>query len=173
MTTTTSMRKLIGKGAFTRAYQIDVNKVEVVSVCPAKECYAMFSQGNPFAPVIEVVDTGVFHMPLYPKMKAFTRQLNAESLHIYRQLRTLMGNYDWNPSYNTFCRDVEALDIPTQAKKDIQSLAGDVCNGIDCNNLRFEISPRNISCDAAGNLVMLDCFFCIKTLGKVKNWFGY
>jgi hypothetical protein len=169
----TTTRKLIGKGAFTKAYLIGDNKVEVVSVCPAKECYAMFSQGNKFAPVIEVVDTGVFHMPLYPKMKAITRQLNAESLHIYRQLRTLMSNYNWNPSYNSFCNDVDGLDISDDAKCDIKNLAGDVCNSIDCNNLRFEISPRNISCDVNGNLVMLDCFFCIKTLGKVKNWFGY
>lgn len=166
------MRKLIGKGAFTRAYQIAANKVEILTVCPAKECYAMFSQGNPFAPIIESIDTlddgrRVFHMPLYPKMKAYTKQLNEQSLHIYRELRKL--RYDAT-SYNDFCCMVDNLDLTEQQMIDIKSLAGDVCNGIDCHNLRFEISPRNIACDEAGNLVMLDCFFCIKTLYSTKGW---
>jgi len=166
------MRKLIGKGAFTRAYQIGHDKVEVVTICPAKECYAMFSQGNPLAPVIESVTTTdegkrVYHMPLYPKMRAYTKQLNARGLHIYRELRKLELNAD---SYNRFCNMVDNLSLTEDEKDNIKSLAGDVCNAIDCHNLRFEISPRNIACDPKGNLVMLDCFFCIKTLCKTKGW---
>lgn len=166
------MRKLIGKGAFTRAYQIGLNQVEVISTCPAKECYAMFSQGNPFAPVTEHVGThfdgsGIFHMPLYPKMKAITQQFNARALHIYRQLRKL--KYDAE-SYQDFCKRVENLDLTIDEKENIISLAGDVCNAIDCRDLRFEISPRNVACDEAGNLIMLDCFFCMKTLRKLRNW---
>lgn len=168
---TTFKRKLIGKGAFTRAYQIGENEVEVLSTCPAKECYAMFSQGNPFAPVIEHVgqkdEQGIFHMPLYPKMKAITRQLNTDSLHTYRQLRRL--KYD-TESYYQFCQMVDNLELSDEVKESVKALAGDVCNAIDCGNLRFEISPRNVSCDAQGNLIMLDCFFCIKTLYKARNW---
>lgn len=47
------MRKLIGRGTFSKAYQTGESTVELVTTCPAKECYAMFSQGNPFAPQIE------------------------------------------------------------------------------------------------------------------------
>lgn len=172
------MRKLIGKGAFTRAYQIGLNQVEVISSCPAKECYAMFSQGNPFAPVTEHVGTnndgkGIFHMPLYPKMKAITTQLNAESLHVYRQLRLLM-KWDNVRDYDSFCYTVNHDLILTDGQKEnIISLAGDVCNAIDCRHLRFEISPRNVSCDSQGNLIMLDCFFCMKTLAKLRGWFGW
>jgi hypothetical protein len=166
------MRKLIGKGAFTRAYQIGLNQVETISSCPAKECYAMFSQGNPFAPVIEHIGQtndgkGIFHMPLYPKIKSIKTQFNAESLHVYRQLRKLEL---WADSYNVFCNMVNDLLLTDQQKEDIISLAGDVCNAIDCRNLRFEISPRNVSCDENGNLIMLDCFFCMKELMKVRGW---
>lgn len=170
------MRKLIGKGAFTRAYQIGLNQVEVVSSCPAKECYAMFSQGNPFAPKIEHIGQandgkGIFHMPLYPKMKSIKTQFNAESLHIYRELRKLMNLKAWDESYHTFCDQVDNLDLTEQQMDDIKSLAGDVCNAIDCRDMKFEISPRNVSCDEAGNLVMLDCFFCYKTLAKLRGWY--
>ncbi len=175
MTTTKNSfkRKLIGKGAFTRAYQIDVNKVEVVTICPAKECYAMFSQGNPFAPIIESVDTTadgqkrVYHMPLYPKMKAITRQLNPESLEVYRQLRKLGYTVK---DYQDFCHKIDDLYLSPDVKAHIKELAGDVCNAIDCSNTRFEISPRNVSCDDNGNLIMLDCFFCMKTLFNSKGW---
>ncbi|QNN99909.1 hypothetical protein phiPsa267_170 [Pseudomonas phage phiPsa267] len=167
------MRKLIGKGAFTRAYQIALNQVEVISSCPAKECYAMFSQGNPFAPTIEHVGQandgkGIFHMPLYPKMKSIKTQFNTTALHVYRQLRRLELNAD---DYQTFCKMVENLELTQDQKDDIISLASDVCNAIDCRDMRFEISPRNVSCDSDGNLVMLDCFFSMKELCKVRGWF--
>jgi hypothetical protein len=166
-------RKLIGKGAFSRAYQIGSDQVEVISSCPTKECYAMFSQGNPFAPVIEHIgqkgEKGVFHMPLYPKMKSIKTQFNSEALHVYRELRKLMS-YCGPESYQTFCKYVEGLSLTQDQKENITGLAGDVCNAIDCRDMRFEISPRNVSCDSEGNLIMLDCFFCMKTLRKVRGW---
>ena len=45
----------IGKGTFTKAYLKDDGMVKIISMCPAKECYALFSQGNAFAPMIETV----------------------------------------------------------------------------------------------------------------------
>lgn len=175
---TTFKRKLIGKGAFTKAYQIEENLVEVVTVCPAKECYAIFSQGTRFAPTIEKIDCRddgkqVYHMPLYPKMRAPSKQLNAESFAIYKALRSITSNwgsnYNYSPSYNSFCDAVRGLPISDDAKEAITSLAGDVCNAIDCYDMRFEISPRNVTCDSDGNLVMLDCFFCIKTLSETNS----
>lgn len=157
------MYKLIGKGAFTKAYQISETEVEIISKCPAKECYALFSQGNPFAPKIErnYDKENAFLMPLYAKVKAPKKQLNARAYEVYKEIRT----FGWDCTYYNFVKEVEiSVFLSEEEKENIISLAGDVCNGIDPENMRFEISPRNISCDEEGNLIMLDCFFCAKTL---------
>lgn len=166
------MRKLIGKGTFTKAYQVSETEVEIVSICPAKECYAMFSQGNTFAPAIEKIDYredgfSVYSMPLYPKVTAPKKQLNTESYKIYQALRTISGQ--WKMTYNKFVEQVEALDISEEAKESIIEIASDVGNGIDCDDMGFEISPRNISTDNNGNLIMLDCFFSRKLLRTTQG----
>lgn len=125
------MRKLIGKGSFTKAYQIGEDKVEVVSICPAKECYAFFSQGNIFAPIIEKIDylengNSVYHMPLYPKVSAPKKQLNETAYKIYQTLRSISGEFGMN--YNLFCKEVEATDLEEDVKEEILNLVGDVCN---------------------------------------------
>lgn len=157
------MRKLIGKGQFSRAYQIGPNEVELISCCVTKECYAMFSQGNSFAPEIDMVDSdckgnGIYHMPLYPRVKAPKQQLNEKSYSLYKILREISGECR---GYDKFRNAVECMDIDEDVKEELQSLAGDVCNGISTRNVCFEISPRNITHDENGNLIMLDCFFDI------------
>jgi len=161
------MRKLIGKGSFTKAYQIAQDKVEVLSICPAKECYALFSQGNPLAPVIERIDylengNSVYHMPLYPKVTAPKKQLNKEAYKVYIELRKVSSH--WNINYNSFYEKIGESSIDEEAKEDILSLVSDVCNSIDCDDMGFEISPRNISTNDNGDLIMLDCFFSRKLL---------
>lgn len=172
------MKKLIGKGMFSKAYQVGENEVELHSFCMSKECYAMFSQENKFAPVIELIDrkddgAGIYKMPLYPKIKAPKKQLNAHAYKLYRQLQNVQNKYLDNYfkegsykffGYNEFCEAVESSDIESDDKEEIISLASDVCNGIDIRNLRFEISPRNISANPDGSLVMLDCFFDISKI---------
>ncbi len=152
------MRKLIGKGTFTKAYQVADDTVEIVTKCPTKECYAMFSQHNPLAPKIERTNTnGIFKMPLYPKVKAPKKQLKEEHYALYR---ILSGHRFSGIHYHAFVKEVESHpDISEQDKENIVELAGDVCNGIDPMNMRFEISPRNISATPEGDLVMMDCFF--------------
>lgn len=157
-------RKLIGKGAFTKAYQVGENEVEVHSFCPAKECYAMFSQGKQFAPVIERKETNVYKMPLYPKVRAPSRDLNPRSYAVYKKLRFLFKYTRESLDYYNFCKYVNMTDLEPSDKESLIDLASDVCNAIDCKELRFEISPRNISHDKDGNLIMLDCFFSIATL---------
>lgn len=161
------MRKLIGKGSFTKAYQISDSEVEIVTICPAKECYAMFSQGNMFAPEIEKIDyldsgESVYRMPLYPKVTAPKKQLNKKAYAIYQELRKISGTYAMN--YNRFCQEVEASSIEEEAKEEIISLISDACNAIDCNDMGFEISPRNITTNENGDLIMLDCVFSRKLL---------
>ena len=165
--TTSFKRKLIGTGTFTKAYQVGENEVEVVSFCPAKECYALFSQGNTFAPVMERVDyldsgAGVYAMPLYPKVAAPKKQLNAESYSVYKVLRDISGKWDMN--YNKFCDLVNTSTLLNDIKEAVLELADDVSNAIDCYDFGFEISPRNISVKEDGSLVMLDCFFSRKLL---------
>ncbi|QGH72543.1 MAG: hypothetical protein [Myoviridae sp. ctThM1] len=166
------MRKLIGKGTFTKAYQISETEVEIVSICPAKECYALFSQGNTFAPVIEKIDYredgfSVYNMPLYPKVTAPKKQLNAKAYAIYSELRKISCQY--NMSYNSFVEAVEALNLSEDDKEQIIDIASDVANAIDCDDMGFEISPRNITTDDNGNLIMLDCFFSRKLLRSTRK----
>lgn len=157
-------RKLIGKGAFTKAYQIGENEVEVRSFCPAKECYALFSQGRQFAPVIERKETNVYKMPLYPKTRAPSKNFNARSLVVYKTLRQVFkGNNLLD--YHNFCRLINAENVLTAGEKEsLIDLAGDVCCSIEPSNMRFEISPRNVSYNENGDLILLDCFFSIATL---------
>lgn len=161
------MRKLIGKGSFSKAYQTGENSVELVSTCPTKECYALFSEGNSFAPILErdYQKEDTYKMPLYPKMRAPKQQLNEDGYRVYKALRTLCAR-----NYFDFCEKVNTLDtLSEQEKEEICFLAGDVCNAVDPQDLGFEISPRNITHDEQGNLIMLDCFFCTKTLAQIWN----
>lgn len=165
------MRKLIGKGSFTKCYQISETEVEVVSICPSKECYALFSQDNLFAPVIEKIDylaTGysVYHMPKYPRITAPKKQLNEKAYAIYKALRYISN---FNMDYYEFVQIVEELALTAEVKKEIIDLCSDVCNAIDPQDVRFEISPRNITTNDRGDLIMLDCFFSCKLLASTRS----
>lgn len=162
------MRKLIGKGTFSKAYQVSEDTVELVSTCPTKECYAMFSDGNPFAPAIErdYNQENTYRMPLYPKVRAPKRQLNERAYLVYKTLR----NVDLVKGYQDFCAQINARSALTEEEKEnIISLAGDVCNAVDCRDMCFEISPRNITHDGDGNLILLDCFFCLSALKEHRK----
>lgn len=105
-------------------------------------------------------------MPLYPKIRAASKQLNAKSYQLYKELRQIESGIN----YYKFTKVIEEHPrISEKDKENINSLASDVCNGIDPEKMRFEISPRNISCDKDGNMVMMDCFFCLKTLINSKS----
>lgn len=172
------MKKLIGKGAFSRAYQVSENKVELHSTCPAKECYALFSQDNPLSPVIEKEGFNrngkpVYIMPLYPKVKAPKKQLNKKSYSLYKSLKdafncSTIADYYW--FYSVTQQLASDNKISIQDMENLQSLADSVGNAIDPKDMRFEISPRNITHDENGNLVLLDCFFSLKTL-KITRGF--
>lgn len=160
------MRKLIGVGTFTKAYQVEENKVEVISSCPAKEAYALFCGENPFAPKIEkdYSRKNTYLMPLYPKIKAPKQQLNERAYEIYKALRKLPLGLN----YYGFERAIENLTVlHEEERENILGLAGDVGNAISPEDMRFEISPRNISHDKKGNLILLDCFFSAKLLREV------
>lgn len=166
------MRKLIDKGAFTKAYQIAEDKVEILTICPAKEAYALFSQGNKFAPIIEKVDyldsgESVYHMPLYPKVTAPKKQLNKEAYAVYQALRKISGSCSM--TYYRFIEEIEASNINEDDKEEIISLISDACNAIDTMDMGFEISPRNISVTETGDLIMLDCVFSRRVLRSTFN----
>ena len=166
------MKKLIGKGAFTKCYQISETEVEIVSICPAKECYAMFSQGNTFAPKIDKIDYpedgfSVYSMPLYPKVTAPKKQLNPQAYEIYKTLRNIAMSYAID--YYKFVKEVESSVLNEDVKEAIIELCSDACNGIDPQDMGFEISPRNITTDDNGNLIMLDCFFSCKLLRTTRK----
>lgn len=163
-------RKLLGRGAFTTAFQISETVAEIKTTCPAKECYAMFSQGNPLAPVIEHVDSTdthrIYHMPVYAKILSAKKQLNPAAYKLYTELSkiscTVIDYYD-------FIKSLDVLDLTEEDKENVIELTNDVANGINPENFGFEISRRNIAANENGDLIMLDCFFCRKTLQKQRT----
>jgi len=170
------MRKLIGKGTFTKVYQISETEVEVITTCPTKEMYAMFSQGRMFAPKVtrNYDKENAYFMPLYPKVKAVKKQLNEHAYNVYRALQEIhtdiWKNCKGDTGYHRFCHIVEkSTRLTEEEKENIIDLAGDVCNNMDPDDMRFEISPRNITFDEQGNLILLDCFFSSKVLHDTKG----
>jgi methyl coenzyme M reductase alpha subunit len=128
----------------------------------------MFSQGNVFAPKIDKVDYredgfSVYSMPLYPKVTAPKKQLNVKAYAIYTTLRSIYGDY------YEFVKKVETSNLDEDVKESIIELCSDACNGIDPQDMGFEISPRNITTDDNGNLIMLDCFFSRKLLRTTRS----
>lgn len=169
-------QSLIGQGSFTKAYLNADGTVKIISKCPAKECYALFSQGRPFAPEIETVELLIdddgnseYRMPFYEKMKAPKRQLNERSYIVYKELRSIFNN-SVMLNYYRFVDKVDHSSILNEDEKEsIIMLAGDVGNAIDPNDMRFEISPRNVTSDKDGNLILVDCFFSTKLLKQTNK----
>lgn len=160
--TPTFTREWLGSGSFSEAWRTGPNTVELVSTCPSKAAYAEFSQGNPFAPKCEKHPTekNTVIMAYYESLEggAFSRLLNDDGKRVFRVLQEIFGGC--GTPYHNFCEAVEESDeLTPEEKVDIISLASDVANAIDPDDMRFEICPVNASADENGNLILRDCFF--------------
>lgn len=163
--------KLLGKGAFTKAYQMDNGRVFLKSVCRAKECMSMgwFPDCSLFPIVESGEEQGTYEMDYLTRVKAPSKQLNKRSLALYKALSKLANTFLMN-SYEGCLKafnDVmltehfkEEANLLLEALDALTSYGGDIC---------FEISPRNISVDAEGNLILADCFFFMNQLRKVRR----
>lgn len=155
--------KLIGIGAFTKAYLLDNGRVQLNSCCPIKEVMACgwFPESYLF-PKLELVDTETYIMEFLPRVKAPKKQLNERAYKLYKLLQTTVG-YDYFTLYNWFEINLSGWD-----EQEVILEALDACSNFG-TEIGFEISPRNISTDENGNLIMADCFYHKPTLrGLVK-----
>lgn len=161
---------LIGRGAFTKAYlNTETNRVTLKSSCPIKECMAFgwFPESTLF-PALTSVVSEVYEMDHYPKFRIGS--LNAEGLAQYRALHKLYQTrrIPRNPhdSYSYWYKRFE-----TELEGELSQL---MCEALDaCANcgsdIAFECSPRNVSFDAEGGLVLMDVFYSLSALKRVRG----
>lgn len=170
--------QLVGRGAFTRCYKESESTVLLVSCDPLKECAALFAQSyDKLIPKSARLDYDcdshgiawqLYRMQNYGKtQRNILSKLDLHNARLYRELyaifkKSIKGHYDL---FNAF----ESLpECFSDEKEILQDYIGDLCNSCDTDNLRFEISPRNVRA-VSGQLILLDCFFDIKTLQQVNS----
>lgn len=167
------MKKLIGKGAFTKAYLLDSGKVELHSADPVKECMALWGFGDSYLwPIIERIDDEVYTMDYLPKTPSLKASLEPRQYQLYKALRSLAPLLgfgrpkDWEYMqhwYNEF------QSLPEEFEEEKQAL----CDALDAlanygQDIQFEISPRNVRA-VNGKLCLLDCFFFVSQLKLVNS----
>jgi len=162
--------KLIGKGTFSKVYRKgDENVVAVHSTDPAKECMSLgFFPDSRLFPKITRVSVGeectLYTMAYYPKVRAPKKVLNTRDYELYRLLRDISSLIPCDSErYNTYMTLFDAIpDKFAAERKDLVEALTALSNyGQD---IGFEISPRNISATADGDLILLDCFFFVQAL---------
>lgn len=167
------MKKLIGKGAFTKAYLLESGKVELHSCDPVKECMALCGFGDSYLwPSIEQVDNEVYTMDYLPKTPSLKNSLELRQYQLYTALRKLKPLLSFG-----LLREWEYLDhwrkqfesLPVEFEEEKQALLEAVYSlGNYGQDIQFEISPRNVRA-VNGKLCLLDCFFFVSQLKLVNS----
>lgn len=168
-----SCGKKVGSGTFTDVYQsLKDDVVEVVSFCPIKEGLLLGWMSMPsefgidYAKLPEIVEgfnclyEESVLMKKYPKFNI--RKLNKKAKNLYKYLIDLFKNlrYDNNGIDNIhFISVLEKSNGLNKKEKDwVVSFYDSLYNF--SFNPRLEISPRNVSYDERGNLILLDIAYC-------------
>ena len=170
------MKKLIGKGAFTKAYLLDSGKVELRSCDPVKECMALVGFGGSYLwPIIERIDDEVYTMNYLPNTPNLKSNLEPKQYQLYSALRKLKPyiNFKWGCGI----QDWEYSDhwrkqfggLPAEFEEEKQALLEAVDSLANYGqDIQFEISPRNVRA-VNGKLCLLDCFFFVSQLQLVNS----
>lgn len=164
--------KLIGKGAFTKCYQLSEDKVLLKTEDPIKECMAhgWFPDSELFPEVSHSDVEGCYEMKYYPKVRSLKNNLSPDQYRLYKELRLIFSEFRQpvNPydRYNAWHDAFECSDLDQDIKETMQyallacgNYGTDVC---------FEISPRNVAVDD-GKVVLLNCFFMESKLKEVNK----
>ena len=85
----------------------------------------------------------------------------------YRMYLALRALETYGKDYNGLYEEFEKINFKPLKDALTNALDG-MCNYINCMDIRFEISPRNIMTDNKGNLILNDVFFCARLL-KAKR----
>lgn len=158
--------KLIGKGLFSKVYQLNEKEVLIKSEDLVKECLALYI-GSKLFPKCEIIDRGLYKMKYYPKVTSLKESLKPAQYKLYRELRELSigyvknrhdNYYKWREQFETV-RNKNVREQLTDALDELINYGSDIS---------FEISPRNVAVDK-GNLILLDCFFFQNQAEKIRN----
>lgn len=161
--------KLIGRGAFTRAYLLDSGRVLLKTCCPIKEAMAWgWFPASPLFPEMKYVDVGVYEMEYYPRVPSLKKALKADQWGIYKALRDVfngaMTPVNKADLYSYWYRRFGELP---EELAEVMREALDACANFG-SEIGFEISPRNVAVKD-GNLVLLDVFFNVDKLNEVRG----
>lgn len=167
--TTSSKVKLLGKGAFTRAYLLDNDRVRLESRDPIKECMAhgWFPESRLFAEV-QQIDDGVYEMEYFPRVSSLKKTLNARDWALYQTLRTMADVYHCRTMslknkalmHGELHKVIDEFDAANAGYEDEFQALREAVDGC-CNygtDIGFEISPRNVAVKG-DELILLDVFF--------------
>lgn len=162
--------KLIGRGAFTKAYLRPDGQVHLLSVDPIKECMAWgwFPESVHFPRVayaypdrtIEGHDEYI--MEYYPRGAGIIKELDKRQADVYRYLVACTGSLR---GYDVVRQAL--LGVPDGTIRKLLLEALDACTNYG-SDVCFECSPRNVRV-RDGNLVFLDCFFMWSALERVRS----
>ena len=187
----------LGQGAFTYAYQVESShsllkglsgllslcgdEVALVASCdPLKELYTMgwlepLSEDAfgsqvvfPFSEKIDWFDDGNYSLYAGVKYHKFSKKAASHSAWMsYCALRHLMNGYSCMELSNKFSKE-----NPNRYAKGLCEWIVSVCDEARNygDDIRVEISPRNVALDDYGNLVLLDVFYSPKTLHSTRGW---
>lgn len=167
------MKKLIGKGSFTKAYLLESGKVELHSIDPVKECMSLWGFGDSYLwPSIERIDHEVYTMDYLPKTSSLKASLEPRQYQLYSALRKLkplfshLNPRDWEYMQYWY---KQFQSLPDEFEEEKQAL----CDALDSlanygQDVQFEISPRNVRA-VNGKLCLLDCFFFVSQLQLVNS----
>ena len=160
--------KLIGKGMFSKVYQLNDKEVLIKSNDLAKECICYMVESD-LVPDIEQIEDGIYKMEYFPKVKSLKDSLDMDQYKLYQELSKLnisIGMHTRKNDYYFLWREQFETISDEEVREDLLNVIDCMCNyGAD---VRFEISPRNVAVKN-GKLVLLDCFFFASQLEDVRN----
>lgn len=158
--------KLIGKGLFSKVYQIDSNTVFIKTTDSVKECLS-YVGGNDYFPVIERTDEqGEYTCKYYYKVLSLKNSLDPDQYKLYQELRKL-DTHTTN-MYDGYAKCYDAFE--TISDENLKECLHEVLAELSGygSDIRFEISPRNVAVNN-GKLVLLDVFFLQSEANAVRS----
>lgn len=161
------MMPLIGKGEFSKVYRKTKKLVHIVSVDPVKEAISLgwCSKGH-MIPKLTRIRTGIYTGIYYPKVASLKRSLKPLHYKRYQALRKLNKFFSFNNGTNFWIQKFKTLKDPY-----LRAVMSEFMYGLSnySTNICFEISPRNVAVSPTGGLILLDVFFEINALEKIRE----
>ena len=154
--------KLIGKGAFTKCYQLNSRQVLLKTIDPLKEAIALGFCGNSkLLPKLTRIETSKYASeyaefdyiaPLYAKLIAPSKQLIPKHLAYYKTLCSIEHIQGGR-------LDKAINDIKDKYLRETMVSYFNGCANYGYEHLTLEVTRRNLAVTPSGRLILLDIFF--------------